>query len=86
MKITPFNLAYGIALWKADSQKKGINPGSNLDAVDISHSSETDDKDISGEDSESSEDGMQVIRDDLLRQKQATPPSSLRKTNSWQAS
>jgi hypothetical protein len=37
-----FNLAYRIALWKADSQKRGINPGSNLDAVDISLSSETD--------------------------------------------
>ncbi len=28
-----FNLAYNIALWKADSQKRGINPGSNLDAI-----------------------------------------------------
>ncbi len=35
-----FNLAYRIALWKADSQKRGINPGSNLDAVDISLSPE----------------------------------------------
>jgi hypothetical protein len=26
-----FNEAYGIALWKADNQKRGINPGSNLD-------------------------------------------------------
>ncbi len=25
-----FNLAYRIALWKTDSQKRGINPGSNL--------------------------------------------------------
>jgi hypothetical protein len=49
-----FNLAYNIALWKADSQKRGINPGSNLDAVDISLSSETDDEDNSGEDSDSS--------------------------------
>jgi hypothetical protein len=57
-----FNLAYGIALWKADSQKRGINPSSNLDAVDISLSSETDDKDNSEEDSDFSEDGMQVIR------------------------
>ncbi len=31
-----FNEAYGIALWKADNQKRGINPGSNLGAVDIS--------------------------------------------------
>jgi hypothetical protein len=30
-----FELAYKIALWKADSQKKGINPGSNTDAVDF---------------------------------------------------
>ncbi len=43
--------------------------------MDISLSSETDDKDNSGEDSDSSEDGMQVIRNDLLRQKQVTPPS-----------
>ncbi len=71
-----FNLAYGIALWKGDSQKRGINPGSNLDAVDISLSSETDDKDNSEEDSDSSEDGMQVIRKDLLRQRQVSPPSS----------
>ncbi len=56
--------------------KRGINPGSSLDAVDISLSSETDDKNNSGEDSDSSEEGMQVIRDDLLRQGQVSPPSS----------
>jgi hypothetical protein len=39
-----FNVAYDIALWKADNQKRGINSGSNSDAVDISFSSETDDK------------------------------------------
>ncbi len=44
--------------------------------MDISFSSETDDKDNSGEDSDPSEDGMQVIRNDLLRQKQISPPSS----------
>jgi hypothetical protein len=71
-----FNVAYGIALWKADNQKRGINPGSNLDAVDISFCSETEDKNNSGEDSDSSEDGMQVIRNDLLRQRQVSPPSS----------
>ena len=31
-----FDVAYGIALWKADNQKRGINPGGSLDAVDIS--------------------------------------------------
>jgi hypothetical protein len=71
-----FEMAYGIALWKADNQKRGINPGSSLDTVDISLSSETDNKDDSGEGTDSSEDGMQVIRDDLLRQEQVSPPSS----------
>jgi hypothetical protein len=71
-----FDLAYKIALWKADSQKKGIDPGSNLDAVDISLSSETDGEDSSGEDSDSSLDGMQVMRNDLLRLKQVSPSTS----------
>ncbi len=44
--------------------------------MDISLSSETDDKNDSGEGSDSSEDGMQVIRNDLLRQEQVSPPSS----------
>ncbi len=39
-----FDVAYGIALWKADKQKRGINPGSSLNALDFSLSSETDDK------------------------------------------
>ncbi len=40
-----FDVAYDIALWKAENhQKRGINPGSSLDAVDIFLSSETDDK------------------------------------------
>jgi hypothetical protein len=43
-----FNVAYGIVLWKAENQKRGINPGSNLDAVNISFSSETDGKNNSG--------------------------------------
>ena len=34
-----FNEAYGIALWKADNQKRGINSGGSLGAVDISLSS-----------------------------------------------
>jgi hypothetical protein len=71
-----FDVAYGIALWKADNQKRGINLGSSLNAVDISLSSETDDKNYSGEDSDSTEEGMQAIRDDLLRQEQVSPPSS----------
>jgi hypothetical protein len=75
VKQKAFDMAYGIALWKAESLKRGINPGSSLDAVDISLSSETDDKNDSGEDSDSSEDGMQVIRNDLLRQGQVSPPS-----------
>ncbi len=66
---------YGIALWKVDKQKRGINSGGNLGAVDISLSSETDDQNNSGEDSDSSEDGMQVIRDDSLRLEQVSPPS-----------
>ena len=36
-----FNEAYGIALWKAENQKRGINSGGSLGAVDISLSSET---------------------------------------------
>jgi hypothetical protein len=68
-----FNLAYGIALWRADSLKRGINPGSNLDAVDVSLLAESDSEDSSGEDSDPSEDGMQAIRNDLLRQKQVSP-------------
>ncbi len=71
-----FELAYRIALWKADCLKRGINPGSNLDAVDISLSSESDSKDSSGEESDSSADGMQAIRNDLLRQRQVSPPTS----------
>ncbi len=68
-----FKEAYGIALWKAGNQKRGINSGGSLGAVDISLSSETDDKGDSGEDSDSSEDGLQAIRNDLLRQGQVFP-------------
>ena len=49
-KRVDFGLAYKIALWKADSQKRGINPGSNQDAVDLSLSSLSDSEDGSGED------------------------------------
>ena len=44
-----FELAFRIALWKADSQKRGINPGSNEDAVHLSLSSLSDSEDGSGE-------------------------------------
>jgi hypothetical protein len=60
-----FNKAYKIALWKADSLKKGINPGQNWDAVDFSPVSDTYSEDSDQESSTSSEDGMQVIRKDL---------------------
>ena len=53
-----FNKAYKIALWKADSLKKGINPGHNWEAVDYSPVSDTYSED-SGQDSFSStEDGL----------------------------
>ncbi len=77
-----FEMAYGIALWKADDQKRGINPGSSLNTVDISLSSETDNKDDSGEDTDSSEDGIQAIRDDLSRQEQVSPPLSFPRAKS----
>jgi hypothetical protein len=70
-----FSKAYKTALWKADSLKRDINPGSNWKTVDFPPCSDTEDsEDSSGESSSSSEDGMQVIRKDLLRQKQV--PSS----------
>ena len=68
-----FSEALGVASWIADNKKRGINPGGSLGAVDISLSSETDDKGDSGEDSDSSEDELQAIRDDLLRQGQVSP-------------
>ena len=64
-----FNKAYKMALWKADSLKRGINSGHNWDAVDFSPFSDTEGEDSDGEGSTSSEDGMQVIRKNLLRQK-----------------
>ena len=66
-----FNKAYKIALWKADSLKKGINPTQGWEAVDFSPVSDTYSEDSDQEGSTSSEDGMQVIRKDLLRQRQA---------------
>jgi hypothetical protein len=71
-----FNKAYKIALWKADSLKKGINPEQNWEAVDFSPVSDTFSEDSDQESSTSSEDGMQVIRKDLLKQRQAPSASS----------
>ena len=68
-----FSEALGVAVWKADNQKRGIKSGGSLGSMDISLFSETD-KGDSGEDSDSSEDGMQTIRNDLLRQQQVSPP------------
>jgi hypothetical protein len=71
-----FRKTYRIALWKVDNLKRGINPGDNWEAVDFSSFPDTDSEDSSGESSTSSEDGMQVIREDLLRQKQFPSSSS----------
>jgi hypothetical protein len=72
-----FNKAYKIALWKADSLKRGIDPGQNWNAVDFSPFSDTGSEDSDGKSSTSSEDGMQVTRKDLLRQRQVPSSSSL---------
>ena len=69
---TAFNKAYKIALWKADSLKKGINPEQSWEAVDFSPVSDTYSEDSGQESSSSSEDGREVIRKDLLRQRQVT--------------
>jgi hypothetical protein len=71
-----FALKYKLALWEADVKKMGSNPGGNLGNVDLSSLSETDDEEDSGEDTDSSDDGMKVIADDLERQKKVSPPSS----------
>jgi hypothetical protein len=65
-----FNKAYKIALWKADSLKKGIDPGQNWEAVDYSPIPDTYSEDSGQESSTSSEDGLQAIRNDLERQRQ----------------
>ncbi len=80
-----FNKAYKIALWKADSLKKGINPGQNWEAVDYSPVSDTYSEDSGQESSSSSEDGILAIRKDLLRQRQA-PSSSSPQENKYRAS
>ncbi len=64
------NKAYKIALWKADSLKKGINPGQNWEAVDYALISDAYSEDSGQDSSSSSEDGLQLIRNDLLRQRQ----------------
>jgi hypothetical protein len=69
-----FALKYKLALWEADVKKKGSSLGSNLGKVDLSSLSETDDEEDSGEDSNSSDDGVKAIADDLVRQKQVSPP------------
>jgi hypothetical protein len=71
-----FALKYKLALWEADVKKKVGNPGGNLGNVDLSSLSETDDEEDSGEDSDSSEDERKAIADDLVRQRQVSPPSS----------
>jgi hypothetical protein len=48
------NKAYKIALWKADSSKRGINPGQNWEAVDYSLISDTYSEDSGQESSDSS--------------------------------
>ncbi len=80
-----FNKAYKIALWKADSLKKGINPGQNWEAVDYSPIPDTFSEDSGQERSSSSEDGLQAIKNDLLRQRQA-PSSSSPQENKYLAS
>ena len=71
-----FNMQYKLDLWAADVKKKGGKLGANLGNVDLTSLSETDDEEDSGEDSDSSEDGMTAIRNDLERQYQVNPPSS----------
>ena len=56
--------------------KKGINPEQSWEAVDFSPVSDTYSEDSGQESSSSSEDGLEVIRKDLLRQKQVTSSSS----------
>ncbi len=65
-----FALAYRIALLEA-GVKKG---GANLGEVDLSLFSGTDAEENSEDDSDSSEDGVKAIRDDLERQNQVSPP------------
>ncbi len=70
--------AYRVALLKAGIKKGSINLGE----VDLSLLSGTDVEENSGEDSDSSEDGMKVIRDDLERQNQVRSSASALKAES----
>jgi hypothetical protein len=67
---------YKIALWDAEVKKSGGKPGTNLGNVDLTSPSASNDEEDCGEDSDSSEDDMKAIRDDLARQRQVSPPSS----------
>jgi hypothetical protein len=71
-----FVVAYRNALLKAGIEKWGTNHGGSLGQVDLSILSGIDVEDDAGEDSASSEDGMNAIRKDLERQKQVSPPTS----------
>ena len=67
---------YRIALWEAEVRKNGGKPGTNLGKVDLTSPSTTNDEEDRGEDSDSSDDNMKAIRDDLARQRQVSSPSS----------
>jgi hypothetical protein len=67
-----FSLKLKIALWEADVRKKGGNPGRNLDNVDLSSLDKKDDEEDSAEDSNSSDDGMKAMREDLERQRKVS--------------
>ena len=64
-----FNKAYKIALWKADSLKRGINPDYNWEYMEYAPVSDTYSEDSGQDSSSSSEDGLQLIRDDLKMQR-----------------
>ncbi len=62
-----------------DSPSSLLNLGTiKPDAVDLSLSSLSDSEDGSGEESDTAEDGMQDIGNDLLRQRQVSSPTSLK--------
>jgi hypothetical protein len=62
-----------------DSPSSLLNLGTiKPDAVDLSLSSLSDSEDGSGEESDTAEDGLQDIGNDLLRQRQVSSPTSLK--------
>ena len=67
---------YKIALWDAEVKKSGGKPGTNLGNVDLTSPSASNDEEDRGEDSDSSEDDMKAIRDDLAKQRQVSSPRS----------